>query len=220
MRYAKLAAVPVVIALVFLAVWLTVYRVPAGPRTDLPLKLVMELRLVEEKDSAAFGDPAAVVFRTGPDQAFFDLEDMVAGDDQSIITAPRPAIPTAGGPSGEEQEEEKIPETELVKTTMSNGREIYLHKRNGVLIFNADIRRAEVRYGDDGWAVFVEFYPGAAERVRVFTRKNIRRQIAIMINGEVRSTPTIISEFGPKGVITGFRTRSDAERAVTVLAGE
>ncbi len=69
-----------------------------------------------------------------------------------------------------------------------------------------------------GWAVKVRFTRKGAETLRNFTRANRGEYLAVFYNGELISAPVVKDpiEHG-EAYITGFKTKADAEMAVSRL---
>jgi len=111
------------------------------------------------------------------------------------------------------------------------GHRTYLVKRS-VVIDGADIAgaAAEPEAQDHGagparWHVRVDLRPAGAERFRAFTAANIKRRLAIVVDGKVSSAPVIQSEI-PGGVVTislgssvPEQQRVDAKRLADSLTG-
>lgn len=72
--------------------------------------------------------------------------------------------------------------------------------------------RATARMGPGGYEVDFELNPKGGEIFRQVTRENIGKRLAIVLDGEVISAPSINSEIGANGQITGnfdFREAND-----------
>lgn len=77
---------------------------------------------------------------------------------------------------------------------------------------------AAVRETGRGWAVNVRFNRNGTKTLRDFTRANRGEYLAIFYNGELISAPIIQDPIeNGEAYITGFRTRADAEIAVSRL---
>ena len=70
------------------------------------------------------------------------------------------------------------------------------------------------RPGDGGVAVEVRLTPEGAARLRQATGAHLDRPMAVLIDGLVVMAPTVRSEIGDVGVITGGYDRREAERLV------
>lgn len=72
-------------------------------------------------------------------------------------------------------------------------------------------------------AVGFELERDAANRFRDMTARNIDRRLAIVLDGQVRSAPTIRSEIGAKGIIEGGGagwSEADLERLIGILSAD
>ena len=94
---------------------------------------------------------------------------------------------------------------------------VYLHDE--VILTNADIAAARVAPGasSDQYGVEVRLSEQGSARMRAATRRHIGRPLALMMDGLVSAAPTVRSEIGEVGVLTGNYTRSEAERIVRGL---
>lgn len=94
---------------------------------------------------------------------------------------------------------------------------VYLH--DDVILTNADIAGARVVAGasSDQFGVAVRLSEPGSARMREATRRHIGRPIALMFDGLVSAAPTVRSEIGELGVLTGNYSQSEAERIVRGL---
>jgi len=77
---------------------------------------------------------------------------------------------------------------------------------------------ASSRETGKGWAVRVRFTRNGAKTLRDFTRANRGEYLAVFYNGELISAPVIQDPIeNGEAYITGFKTRADAEIAVSRL---
>ncbi len=65
------------------------------------------------------------------------------------------------------------------------------------------ILTAMTRGGQQGTTIELSFDESLAERMRVLTRNNLNRRLAIIFNGRIVSAPRILSEIGSQAMITG-----------------
>ena len=108
-------------------------------------------------------------------------------------------------------EDQPGPRLRAARVANSN-RTIYLHPE--VVVTNGDIERSSVIPGDTPlhfW-IDVRLNPAGADKMRQATDGHIGRPIAILIDGEVVTAPTVKSAIGGAAVISGDYTTSDAER--------
>ena len=102
-------------------------------------------------------------------------------------------------------------------TVGGSDRVVYLH--DAVIVSNGHIRSARVVEHDGGFGVAVVFTAEGAEQMDRATRAHLDRPIAIMLDGEVVSAPTIRSVIRETAVLEASYARADAERiAAGVLA--
>jgi len=82
-----------------------------------------------------------------------------------------------------------------------------------------DLKKADVASGQLGEVqISFELTPDGAKKFAEITRNNIGRQLAITLDGETQTAPTIQSEIpGGKGVITGNYTTEEAKKMATLL---
>jgi len=82
-----------------------------------------------------------------------------------------------------------------------------------------DLKKADVASGQLGEVqISFELTPEGAKKFAEITRNNIGRQLAITLDGETQTAPTIQSEIpGGKGVITGNYTTEEAKKMATLL---
>jgi preprotein translocase subunit SecD len=91
-------------------------------------------------------------------------------------------------------------------------RVIYLHRE--AIVTNDDIAAAHVMPGSapDQFHVGVTLLPAAGERMRTATAAHIGRPVALLVDGDVVSAPTVRSAIGAEALITGNFTRDEADR--------
>jgi preprotein translocase subunit SecD len=74
--------------------------------------------------------------------------------------------------------------------------------------------------GDSDYQIAFSLKPGGAEKMGEFTRKNIGKNMAIVLNEQVKSAPTIQGVISDQGQITGRFTKNSAEDlALTLKSG-
>jgi preprotein translocase subunit SecD len=115
-------------------------------------------------------------------------------------------------------EEQAAPGLTAARVANSN-RTVYL--RPEVVVTNADIANSRVGPGGDRvppgatptqfW-IYVQLTAEGADKMRRATMNHLGRPVAILIDGEVVSVPTVKSAIGAAAVISGDFTRADAER--------
>lgn len=85
---------------------------------------------------------------------------------------------------------------------------------------SADILRVAVITTNDRPAVEIYFEPDGAEKLRNFSRQNIGKYLAIVVDGRVLSTPTIQAEVGEVAVIQGLFTLTQVQLLAAQLSNE
>jgi len=91
---------------------------------------------------------------------------------------------------------------------------VYLHDE--VIATNADIAQAKVIPQPDGsqfW-IGVTLKPAAAQRMHAATAGHIDKPMAILIDGEVITAPTVRSPIAESAIINGKITKEEAEKIV------
>jgi len=74
--------------------------------------------------------------------------------------------------------------------------------------------------GNNDYQISFSLKPGGAEKMGDFTRKNIGKNMAIVLNNQVKSAPTIQGQISDSGQITGRFTKKSAEDlALTLKSG-
>ena len=108
---------------------------------------------------------------------------------------------------------EEQPAAGLTAVRVAPNRTVYLHPE--VVVTNADIAFSNVIPGNAPAQQFwidVRLNAAGADKMRRATMNHLGRPVAILIDGEVVSVPTVKSPIGAAAVISGDFTRADAER--------
>ncbi|MFB3850980.1 MAG: protein translocase subunit SecD [Acidobacteriota bacterium] len=115
----------------------------------------------------------------------------------------------------------KIPDDSMIVSFGSErqeGGEYYLLVKKVPVVTGADIQDVHVSSDNLGQpAVAFELTLAAGKRFREFTRSNIGRQAAILLDNVAISNPVIKDEIGEKGIISGNFTPDAAKRLVLQL---
>lgn len=115
----------------------------------------------------------------------------------------------------------KIPDDAMIVKFSSNraeGGDYFLLVKKVPVVTGADIQDVHVSADDLGQpAVAFELTLTAGKRFREFTRANIGKQAAILLDNIAISNPVIKSEIGEKGIISGNFTPDSARRLVLQL---
>lgn len=80
-----------------------------------------------------------------------------------------------------------------------------------------DARPVQSRTGSDSYQIIFELKPVAAQKFGQFTAANIGTPLAIVLDGEVKSAPTIQGTISDSGEITGNFTKEQADDLGTTL---
>ena len=93
-------------------------------------------------------------------------------------------------------------------------RVVYLHPE--IIATNEDVANSRVVQGDgpSHFDVHVQFNGAGAEKMREATARHIGRPVAILIDGDVVTAPTVRSPISTSAVISGDYTKAEAERIV------
>ncbi|NMC00251.1 MAG: hypothetical protein GYA35_08235, partial [Thermoanaerobaculaceae bacterium] len=115
----------------------------------------------------------------------------------------------------------KIPDDSMIVpfgSERQEGGEYYLLVKKVPVVTGADIQDVHVSSDNLGQpAVAFELTLAAGKRFREFTRSNIGRQAAILLDNVAISNPVIKDEIGEKGIISGNFTPDAAKRLVLQL---
>jgi beta-lactamase regulating signal transducer with metallopeptidase domain len=143
------------------------------------------------------------------------LAAVMSGAAMGVLAAMPLPVPGQQSPAATTRLEVRLAESEpgegLVEVVVA-GREqpIFLHAEP--VVTGADVASAQVREGDGAdFSIEVVFRPDAAARMAEATRSHIDRPMAILVDGEVVSAPTVRSAVRDRAVITGDFTREEAE---------
>ena len=86
------------------------------------------------------------------------------------------------------------------------------------LVATGDITSATASQADDQWVLNFTVTEDAAKRVHEFTKQNVGRNLALVVDGKVHGTPRIAAAIiGNRYRIDGFN-RADAERLATAIS--
>jgi preprotein translocase subunit SecD len=99
--------------------------------------------------------------------------------------------------------------TESVYESGKKQRTVYLD--SVVLISSKDVEDTSVTKTGDTHEVSVVFTDEGSKKLKEITEQRIRKQLAIIVNGEVLSAPTIMAALSKNVTITGSYTKAEAE---------
>jgi len=103
----------------------------------------------------------------------------------------------------------------------NTARTVYLHRE--AIVTNTDIANSRVGPGGDRVApgetptrfwIYVQLTPQGAQKMHDATADHIGKPVAILLDGDVVSAPTVKSPIGNAAVISGDYSRADADRIV------
>jgi preprotein translocase subunit SecD len=101
----------------------------------------------------------------------------------------------------------------------NSNRTIYLHPE--IVVTNNDIERSSVIAGDAPARFWIDVRLNAAgaAKMRQATANHLGKPVAILINGDVVTAPTLKSPIGAAAVISGDYTQADAQRIADGMIG-
>lgn len=85
------------------------------------------------------------------------------------------------------------------------------------LVTSADISGANASLTEGQWVLNVDVTDEAARRIQAFSKQNVGRTMAFLVDGKVRSTPKILDPITGKGFLIGGFDQADAERLATAI---
>src|SRR5262245_36701201 len=108
-------------------------------------------------------------------------------------------------------------QTDSSKTVTLNDTTTILTSRTP-LVASGDITSATASQTEDQWGLDFTVNDDAAKRVHEFSKQNVGRNLALVVDGKVHGTPRIAAAIvGNKYRIGGFN-RADAERLATAIS--
>jgi preprotein translocase subunit SecD len=138
-----------------------------------------------------------------------------------VVSKPNPA-PLQTYPTREAAELDARPNSEVMPFEDEGVVSEYLLVERDPVITGLDLRDASA--GSDGMgrhSIDFGLKPEAAHRFGEWTDKNVGRYLAIVLNGKVRSAPSIRGRITDRGQIAGSFTREQAEDvALTLSSGK
>jgi preprotein translocase subunit SecD len=101
----------------------------------------------------------------------------------------------------------------------SSNRTVYLHPE--IVVSNDDIERSSVIAGEtpSHFWIDVRLNASGADKMRRATANHLGKPVAILINGDVVTAPTLKSPIGAAAVISGDYTQADAQRIAGGMTG-
>ncbi len=111
---------------------------------------------------------------------------------------------------------ETQPAAGLVRATVqSSGGQVFLHDER--LVTTNDVLQARVVESNGRFNVAVTLASAAGARLATATATHTGKPLAIIVDGEVISAPTVRDRIANEALITGDFTREEAERIATGL---
>jgi preprotein translocase subunit SecD len=98
---------------------------------------------------------------------------------------------------------------------LNDGTEIRLTKTP--LVTSADITGANASLTEGQWVLNVDVTDDAAHRVQEFSKQNVGRTIAFLVDGKVQRTPRIRDPITGNGFLIGKFNRAVAEELATAI---
>ena len=97
----------------------------------------------------------------------------------------------------------------------TDGRPIFLTQTP--LLTSADIAGAHASLTEGQYVLNVDVTVASAERVRLFSERNVGRTLAFLVDGQVLLTPTIRDPITGNGFLIGAFERAQAERLADAI---
>ena len=133
---------------------------------------------------------------------------------------PHAAVVQAAAVRFEVRLAETAPAADLRESAATqSGATVYLHR--DAIVTNGDIDRARMVQTSDvpEFSVLVELTAEGAAQMRRATAQHIGKPLAILIDGEIVTAPTLRGPIDTSAVIDGHYTREEAERIVAGIRG-
>lgn len=101
----------------------------------------------------------------------------------------------------------------------NSNRTVYLHRE--VVVTNGDIARSSAIPGETPghFSIDVRLNASGAEKMRQATANHLGKPVAILINDDVVTAPTLKSPIGAAALISGDYTQADAQRIAVGMIG-
>ena len=85
------------------------------------------------------------------------------------------------------------------------------------LVTSADITGARATLTEGQWVLNLDVTEEGARRVQVFSKQNVGRTMAFLVDGKVHRMPRILDPIMGNGFLIGGFERADAERVATAI---
>ncbi|MBL8149545.1 MAG: protein translocase subunit SecD [Blastocatellia bacterium] len=204
----------------------------ADQRRSQAVEQAMEI--IENRVNA-FGVAEPTIQRHGPDKAYQILLQLPGIDNpervketvkaesklelkavigEGIPYPTREAAQAAAGPAGE-----VLPVSPSKQDASAAGTGFMVVERTPI-ITGLDMRDATAvpaRYGTEEYEIHFTLNPAGAQRFESWTSANIGKYLGIVLNGQVKSWPTIRDRISDRGQITGDFSKESAEDLALIL---
>jgi len=127
-----------------------------------------------------------------------------------------PAHPSAACPAIEVSAVADVQSDSTRPVALNDGTKIPLTRTP--LVTSVDITDANASLTEGQWVLNVNVTDAAAKRVQDFSKQNVGRTMAFLIDGKVHSTPRILDPITGKGFLIGGFEQADAERLATAIS--
>lgn len=108
-----------------------------------------------------------------------------------------------------------VPSDSNRSITLSGGRQVFLTQKP--LLTSVDITGALASLTEGQYVLNVDVTVESAERVRLFSERNVGRTLALLVDGQVLRTPTIRDPITGNGFLMGAFDRAQAERLADAI---
>ena len=95
------------------------------------------------------------------------------------------------------------------------GKRIYLTEKP--LLTNSDFTHATVTLTEGQFVLNLDMTPASAHRVQTFTKNNVDKEMAFLVNGRVIRTPKIRDPIVGNGFLIGAFARDDAQKLADAI---
>ena len=108
-----------------------------------------------------------------------------------------------------------VPSDSTKPVALNDGTTIQVNRTP--LVTSADITGASASLTEGQSVLNIDLSDEAASRVQDFSRQNVGRTMAFLLDGEVQRTPRILDPITDKGFLIGEFERAEAERLAAAI---